>query len=116
MKSSIMDLMQPEIVTASDGCSELRFEVRPEFTIPGGVLQGGMIAVMLDMAMAVAEHGAISTASLHYDILRPVDTKVVIVTARITRKGRRIVFAEAEMRNADGQVLARGTQTAVPLR
>jgi acyl-CoA thioesterase len=116
VSSSIMDLMQPEIVTVADGCSEIRFNVRPEFTIPGGVLQGGMIAVMLDMAMAVAGHGAISTASLHYDILRPVETEVVTVTARITRKGRRIVFAEAEMRNTDGLVLARGSQTAVPLR
>jgi acyl-CoA thioesterase len=114
--SSIMDLMQPEIVTVADGCSEIRFEVRPEFTIPGGVVQGGMIAVMLDMAMAVAEQGYISTASLHCEILRPVKSQVVIVSGRITRKGRRIVFAEAEMRNAEGQVLARGTQTAVPLR
>ena len=40
----------------------------------------------------------------------------MIVSGRITRKGRRIVFAEAEMRNAEGQILARGTQTAVPLR
>jgi len=116
VSSSIFDLMQPEIKTAAEGCSELRFKVRPEFTIPGGVLQGGIIAVMLDMAMAVAGHGYISTASLHCDILRPVETKVVIVTGRITRKGRRIVFAEAEMRNVEGQVLARGTQTAVPLR
>ena len=57
MSSSIFDLMQPEIETAAEGCSELRFKVRPEFTIPGGVLQGGMIAVMLDMAMAAAGHG-----------------------------------------------------------
>jgi len=114
--SSIMDLMQPEVVTAADGCSELRFKVRPEFTIPGGVLQGGMIAVMLDMAMAMALHGFISTASFHYEILRPVEAEVVTVTGRITRKGRRIVFAEAEMRDDEGRVLARGTQTAVPLK
>ena len=116
MSLSIFDLMQPEIEPAAEGYSELRFKVRPEFTIPGGVLQGGMIAVMLDMAMAAAGHGYISTASLHCEILRPVESRVVIVTGRITRKGRRIVFAEAEMRDAEGQILARGTQTAVPLR
>jgi uncharacterized protein (TIGR00369 family) len=116
VSSTIFNLLQPEIVTAADGSSELRFKVRPEFTIPGGVLQGGIIAAMLDMAMATAAHGYISTASLHCEILRPVEAKVVIVSARITRKGRRIVFAEAEMRDAEGKVLARGTQTAVPLR
>ena len=33
----------------------------------------------------------------------------------VTRRGRRIVFIEAEMTNDDGKVVARGRQTAVPL-
>jgi acyl-coenzyme A thioesterase PaaI-like protein len=56
-----------------------------------------------------------STASLQYDIIRPVRDKELIVKGRIIRKGRRIVFAEAEMTNHEGVVLARGTQTAVPI-
>ena len=81
-----MDLMRPEIRNPKPDCAELRFEVRPEFTIGSGVCQGGVVGVMLDMAMAVAGGGAISTASLNLDILRPVTSKQVVVTCLITRK------------------------------
>ena len=40
---------------------------------------------------------------------------VVTVVANIPREGRRIIFAEAEMRNEAGDVVARGTQTAIPV-
>jgi len=73
MASSIMDLMKPDIRRRGDGHSEIRFTTRPEFTIPSGVVQGGIVAVMLDMAMIVSCDGG------------------------------------------EGVVLARGTQTAVPI-
>lgn len=79
------------------------------------MVQGGIVAVMLDMAMVMACGGAIATASLNYDILRPVRDKELIVKGRLIRMGRRVVFAEAEMTNEDGVLLARGTQTAVPI-
>ena len=58
-------------MTTGDGRAEIRFTVRPEWTIPGGIVQGGVVAAMLDMAMAFSGP-TISTASLHLDILRPV--------------------------------------------
>lgn len=115
MASSIIDLMKPEIRVRESGRSELRFIVRPEFTIPSGVVQGGIVAVMLDMAMAIASEGGLSTASMHYEIMRPVRDKELTAQGRIVRKGRRIIFAEAELTNDEGVVLARGTQTAVPV-
>ena len=115
LEASIMDLMKPDIVQVEDGKSEIHFLKRPEFTIGGGVVQGGIVAVMLDMAMALAGDGKLSTASLQCDILRPVADDELTVKGNIVRAGRRIVFAEAEMTNRDGVVLARGTQTAVPL-
>ena len=107
--------MKPEILTSEGGNSELRFRKRPEFTIPSGVVQGGIVAVMLDMAMAIAGEGKLSTASLQFEILRPVLDDELTVKGSIVRAGRRIVFAEAQMTNPEGVVLARGTQTAVPL-
>ncbi len=115
VESSIMDLLQPEVVTQEPGRAELRFSVRPEFTIPSGALQGGIIAGMLDMAMAFASERVLSTASLNVEMFRPVRGPVVTVVANIPREGRRIIFAEAEMRNETGEVVARGTQTAIPV-
>lgn len=114
MSTSIVDLMQPEFVTMEADACELRFRPRPEFTIGNGVVQGGIVTTMLDMAMAIAGGGEISTASLQIDILRPVVGEVLTVRGRITRRGKRIVFAEAELSGADGTLLARGVQTAVP--
>ena len=115
MAASIMDLMKPEIINNAEGKCELRFQVRPEFTIYSGIVQGGIVAVMLDMAMAMAGNGELSTASLQYEILRPVRDTPLTATGTIVRRGRRIIFAEAEIRNDDGVLLAKGTQTAVPV-
>jgi len=114
VSASIVDLMQPEFVRTDEGECELRFRPRPEFTIGGGIVQGGIVATMLDMAMAIAGAGALATASLQVDILRPVVGTVLTVRGRITRRGKRIVFAEAELSGEDGTLLARGVQTAVP--
>ena len=70
---------------------------------------------MLDMTMAFSDNGNISTASLHVDILRPVTGEILKVVGQVTRRGRRIVFIEAEMTNDEGKLVARGRQTAVPL-
>jgi len=110
-----MDLLKPEVVNLTDGAAELHYKVRAEFTIPGDVVQGGIVAAMLDQTMAFAAKGQLSTASLNIDIMRPVKGPKLRVTGRVTRKGSRIVFAEAEMTDSDDDVVARGTQTAVPV-
>ncbi|MDP6979717.1 MAG: PaaI family thioesterase [Myxococcota bacterium] len=114
---SIFDLMKPDIRHRADGECDIRFDLtgRPNFTIPSGAVQGGIVAVMLDMAMAMSLDGGLTTASLQYEILRPVLPGPIDVSGRIIRRGRRITFAEAVMKNAEGKVLAKGTQTAVTM-
>ena len=115
MSKSIFEFFKPEILEQGGGRAQLRFAVRPELTIPTGQVQGGIVGSMLDMTMALAGDGAISTASLHVDLFRPALGPHLTVAATVAQRGRRIVFAEAEMRNADGEVVARGRQTAVPI-
>lgn len=112
-----MDLMKPEIRRIEGGESELHFDLtgRKELTIPTGVVQGGIVAVMLDMAMAMAAEGGITTASLQYEILRPVMPAALEVRGRIVRQGRRITFAEAVIENAEGEIVAKGTQTGISM-
>ena len=113
--TDIIGLLEPVIRPAEEGHADLRFAVRPAFTIPGDVVQGGIVSAMLDMAMAMAGGGRISTASLQVDILRPAKGPTLHVKGWIRQKGRRLVFAEAEMRDAEGRLVATGRQTAVPL-
>ena len=111
----IHELLKPEIKKHGEGTAELRFPSQPQLTIPGGVMQGGIVTSMLDMAMAFAAGGTFSTASIHVEIHRPVTAEFLNVRATITKRGRRIVFAEATMHDDDGRLLAKGTQTAVPV-
>lgn len=112
---TIVDLMEPDIRNAGEGQSELRFDLngRSEFTISTGAVQGGVVAVMLDMAMAIAAQGELATASLQYEILRPVMPAPIEVRGRVVRRGKRITFVEAVMTDGEGQMIAKGTQTAV---
>ena len=113
--NSILETMQAEILSQSRGRAVVRFPLNPAHTLPSGRLQGGMLGVMMDMAMAIAAEGAISTVSLQYSILRPALGSHLVVKAEVVRKGRRIVYAEAETCDEEGRLVARGNQSAVPL-
>ena len=110
----IFDLLEPEFTEQGPGRVRLVFPMKTELTIPPGILQGGIVTAMLDMAMAFAAGGAISTASIQVDILRPAAGASFVVVGRVEKQGRRLMFLDAEMRDENGTLLARGRQTAVP--
>ena len=87
-------------------------QVLSSFHNPFGQLQGGMYAVFLDAATAMS--GRSLTVSLHVSLLQPAKGSWVTVTGQVIRRGSRIIFAEGEVRDEDGTVLARATQTGVP--
>lgn len=109
---SIKDLLHPEVVESAEGRCVLRFDPKPEWTIGGGVVQGGIVTAMLDMAMALAADGC-STATITIDILRPV-VGPVTSTGVVDKRGTRLLFASGELHDAEGRLVARGNQTAVP--
>ena len=110
---SIYHLLKPEVLEHGGGRAVLRFTPEPIWTIGNGVVQGGIVTAMLDMAMAFAANG-LSTATITIDIVRPA-TGVLTATGEITKKGRRLLFATGELHDGDGRLVARGNQTAIPL-
>jgi uncharacterized protein (TIGR00369 family) len=111
----IRELLEPDVVDQEEGSVQIMFPVKPEFTIAPGVVQGGIVAAMLDMAMAMACGEQISTVSMYFEVLRPVSGPQLRVNGNVSKHGRRIVFAEAEMHDGAGRLVARGRQTAVPI-
>lgn len=111
--ASIRDLLEPEILEEVDGRCVLRFSPEPTWTLGNGVVQGGIVTAMLDMAMAIAAGGC-STATITVDILRPVTGPVITSTGVVDKRGKRLLFASAELHDAEGRLVARGNQTAVP--
>jgi uncharacterized protein (TIGR00369 family) len=100
-------------IDAKSGTIKLGFDGKAEFANPVGTIQGGMIAAMIDDAMAsivIAHYERKrfpSTIDLHVHYLRPVRIGPVTVEAKITEKGRNTVFVEAELFEARGKRAAK---------
>jgi uncharacterized protein (TIGR00369 family) len=103
-------------VDAATGRVTLRFEPGPQFLQGNGVIQGGVVAAMLDFAMAFAAHAKApansvgGTMSMNVNFLRPALPGAYIGTGRVTRLGTRVAFLDSELaRETDGAVVATAT-------
>ena len=83
----------------------------------GGVICGQVFMAAADTAMVVAVSHVLggfqpmTTVSLNTTFMRPVNEGDVLVTARIQRRGRNLVFGEIELRDAQGELAAHATTT-----
>jgi uncharacterized protein (TIGR00369 family) len=103
-----------EIISRGDDRAVVRFPCKPEFTNPRGHIQGGIVGAMMDGAMALAANG-LATATMQFSLLRPATGESLTVTAEVVRRGRQILYCEAEVRDDQGRLVARGNQNAVPV-
>lgn len=102
------------IVQVSDGEVVMTAEPDESHYNPIGSVHGGFFATVLDSACGCAVHttlpAGVGYTSLEIKVafLRPMTIDTGIVTARgwVTRRGRSVAFAEADLRDANGQVLA----------
>jgi uncharacterized protein (TIGR00369 family) len=89
-----------------------RFRIGREFQGGPGFIHGGIIATVLDEAMGKVNHFhdvTAVTAELSIEYHRPirVDEEIVVEASHVERNGRQLRHA-GEIRNAAGQVLAKG--------
>jgi uncharacterized protein (TIGR00369 family) len=90
-----------------------KFILGPRYQGGGGMGHGGIIAVLLDEAMGKVcrfRDARAVTAELDIKYLKPVrvDEEITVEAFETDFKGRNI-FQAGEIRNAAGEVLARGT-------
>ncbi len=87
---------------------------RPELLQAGGVIHGGVLTTLLDTSCVPAVGSGFekarpySTISMHVQFLSGSDNSDLVAAAWVTRRGRSIVFCEAEVETADGKTLAKG--------
>ena len=100
------------------GTALVAFEPDERFLQGAGVIQGGIVAAMLDFACAVAAFGRLKagksfgTVSLQTSFLKPCLPGRHLASARLTRIGGRVIFADAELRR-DGAEDLIATASAV---
>ena len=89
-----------------------RFSLGAEYQGGTGFLHGGIIALLLDEVMSKAtrfsaQHAV--TADLRVEYKRPIRVNTeIIVEGFVTRHEGRQLYHEGEIRNAAGELLARG--------
>jgi uncharacterized protein (TIGR00369 family) len=122
-------------MTAADGVTEqglrpsvapghvrLQYAVKPEFMHPGRAVQGGIVTVYADMAMAMAgqtlcaDGEFLATSQLSISFLAPVRRGPVFAEGTVTRLGRSMYFLEAVVSDAEGSAMARATSIGVTVK
>ncbi len=86
----------------------------PKLTQPAGVIHGGVHATLIDTAVAHAirttlkEGYLFSTVQLDTKFFKPTSEGELVAEARIVRKGKSLVHADADVRNGAGELVAKG--------
>lgn len=106
-------------VAPEGGSLTLRFPGKPEFANPAGVIQGGMLAAMLDSLLGITlattfQPGeTLVTLELKVSFIRPAPIAPLVGTGRVVRRGRAVGFLEGELRDEAGELIATATATAL---
>ncbi len=99
----------------------MAFDVPSAFANPTGAVQGGFIGAMMDEAMSttviIASNVTMTAPTLemktsYFKRLMPGKASV---EARIVKLGKSAAFMEADCYDADGDLVARATATAIPM-
>ena len=108
----------------SPGNVEYKLNVKEEHLATPVSAHGGVISALLDATLGVGalsavceEEKVVSTIEMKVSFLRPVLLgDVLLATSEIIKKGNRILFAEATIRNQKDQIVAKasGTLNAYP--
>jgi len=118
--SPLLAALRCQVVAIEPGTVRLSFAPGAEFTQGNGAVAGGIVATMLDFALAFSvllelEPGeSAASVSLAVHFLAPVSpaplsaplSSPLSAQGRVLRMGRRIAHAEAELRDEQGLLLA----------
>ena len=107
-----------QLESVSDTTAVGGVEIAPHLLNASGVVQGGAIFALCDLAFAgVANSGnertVAQTASISY--LRPGTGKKLVATAKLIHRGRRSAVIAVEVVNDEGKLVAMATITGCPL-
>lgn len=117
----IARLMEFRGERVSDG--EVVFRCRPDESAynPVGTVHGGLVCTLLDSALGCAVHTTLpagtgyTSLEIKVSYLRPVrhGEGELRAVGRVTKPGRRAAFAEGEVRDAQGRLVATASSTCL---
>jgi uncharacterized protein (TIGR00369 family) len=111
-----VDLLGIELLEKADGRARLSFTPAPEHLNSWGGIHGGVVMSLLDTALSTASRSldpacvGCTTVEMKTNFLAAA-TGQVVTTARAQRAGRSLIYAEGEVVDAQGNVLAKANGT-----
>lgn len=115
----IAALMSFQVETVEEG--DVVFSCVPDESVynPIGVVHGGLVCTLLDSVAGCAVHSTLpagvgyTSAEIKVSYLRPVhkDTGKLLAHGWVVKPGRRLAFAEADVRGTDGKIVATASST-----
>jgi uncharacterized protein (TIGR00369 family) len=104
------------LLEKADGRSLIQFAPRPEHLNSWNGLHGGVLLSVLDVALSSAARSldpaciGATTVEMKTNFLAAA-TGPILTEGRAQRTGRSLIFAEGEVRNVDGTLLAKASGT-----
>ena len=110
-------LLGIQVDSVEPGHAVLSMTLRDEHMRNDAIAHGGVIATLIDSAMAIAimaqlaenEHTVTVDLTIHY--LRPVSAGTARASARVVRAGRRVITVSAELFDGEGKLAATAIST-----
>jgi uncharacterized protein (TIGR00369 family) len=107
------------LVDVQPGRATLALPFAPELITMAGVVHGGAIASLIDVAGMVAAWSDAevtgnprgSTVALTVNYLAPANNEDLQATATVLRRGRSLVYLDIEVHGASGNLVAKGLAT-----
>jgi uncharacterized protein (TIGR00369 family) len=115
-KVPFLETMGARALVREKGRVALSLAMRPELANSWGFAHGGVLMTLLDVAMGsaagTADDGAEGVVSVNLSVsfLRAA-SGLLVAEGRVLGGGRSIVFCEGEVRDQEGQVVAKGQGT-----
>jgi uncharacterized protein (TIGR00369 family) len=119
----LFQLLGLELLDLGPRWAKCQLSARPELLNPNGVIHGGVVATLIDTAIAQSllmtdeyqtvrdTKGSLSTIDLHIKYLRPVNTGKLVCEATIVHLGKRVIHAHAVVRSEHDKDIALGDAT-----
>jgi uncharacterized protein (TIGR00369 family) len=103
-------------IRIGDGRAEVRVPVRPEFLHAAGAVHGSVYFRTLDDAAFFAVNSRVPdvlvlTVGFTIHLMNPISQGELIAEGRVVHEAGRLFVAEAELRDQEGRLLAKGSGT-----
>jgi uncharacterized protein (TIGR00369 family) len=117
----IGELLGLRPIAAAEGTATFVLPMHGWLVQPFGLVQGGVTACLADSTMAAAVQttvpagGTFASLDLRVNYLRPLspDGRLATANATVRHSGRTVAYAQAEVVNADGKIVAIATASAL---